>query len=85
MSCIHIAGGPAVIEPACLLLRSIDAETQLEGQLLLKEVASNEETLQPVVMSLLSALTLNNNNNITSSSEQPPPLPLCLQQACASK
>lgn len=69
----------SVVEPACILLRSTDSETQLEGQLLLRDVASNAETRKVLIISLISLLTPDDTKGKLL------PLPISLQQAASAK
>lgn len=68
-----------MVEPAALLLRSTDVETQLEGQLLLEEVSKDTEIRKAVLIALITLLTPR------TTERQPLPLPLSLQQASAAK
>ena len=68
-----------MVEPAGLLLRSTDVETQLEGQLLLQEIAKDTDAREAVLIALITLL------NPTATKGQPLPLPLSLQQSSSAK
>ena len=76
-NCLEV--GIRVVEPAALLLRSTDVETQLEGQLLLQEVAKDADSREAVLIALITLL------NPTAIEGQHLPLPLSLQQSSSAK